>query len=281
MSTKFAFIALFGVLAAGQDLLPLQPGNVWVYRNTGTAAARDPMVLTVSDTRQAGGQIYSLFEGLRTGSAWLRSAGGRVYAWNDTSGMEELWWDFTAEVGQPYATAVPGGLGRALVGERGAVCQPPVGLFWGCLTMRYPLTFQVGLNFDTFAPDIGLVARSESTGGPSVGGYELVYARTGESMRIGVPVHGLALALDKAVYRYGDALTLLMEAQGGDLTPADTLAASITDDRGQTVWQQPDDAAREALLIRPDLQPGSYTLAVRLTRPQSALSASVAFTVTR
>ena len=60
--------------------------------------------------------------------------------------------------------------------------------------------FQVGLERELFVPNVGLAFRSQATGGPSYGSWELIYAHVGKVTRETTPELSFTLALDNSVY---------------------------------------------------------------------------------
>src|SRR5947209_8858485 len=174
------FIASLLVLlpAAAQDYFPLQTGNVWVYRGSGSRADSETTV-EITGTAQYNGSTYSVLHGLTDKDVLLREdASGNVFAYDADAGKESPWFSFNAPVGTAYDSTVSC-CGKAMVASRNAPYAGPVGTFDYALQMSYPGVFQVGIANDLFLPYVGLVSRSIATGGPTYGGLDLIYARLG------------------------------------------------------------------------------------------------------
>jgi hypothetical protein len=160
---------------------PLEVGNLWVYE-TGATRCCTPVIVEVVDSAAFRGNTYFLLRGFprAQGDWWVRiSEDGSLVAYDPDQNIERIWYAFQSPEGQPFETAVPFAMGFASVVSRNAEYHGPVGDFNNTLQMAYPRVFQVGIGGEIFIPDIGLVTRTENTGGPSVGTYALVYARLG------------------------------------------------------------------------------------------------------
>jgi hypothetical protein len=80
------------------------------------------------------------------------------------------------------------------------VYQGPVGRVENGLEIGDPTVFQIGLVKEIFVPYIGMMHRTENTGGPSVATYDLIYARLGGITVLEEPQIGFRLSLDKRIY---------------------------------------------------------------------------------
>jgi hypothetical protein len=81
-----------------------------------------------------------------------------------------------------------------------ATYSGPVGQFNYALEQDYPGVFQVGIAKEVFLPYVGMISRSENTGGPSMTAYDLIYARIGGVTVVSAPEVTFSLTLDRAVY---------------------------------------------------------------------------------
>jgi len=164
------------------EYFPLDVGNLWVYQTGGTRCCA-PVIVEVVARADFNGRTYFRLRGFprAEGDFWVRiNDTGSLVAYDPDQNQESVWYAFQATENQPFETAVPFALGLAAVLSRNTNYQGPAGGFDNALRMGYPRVFQVGISEEVFVPDVGLVRRTESTGGPSAGSYELVYARVGE-----------------------------------------------------------------------------------------------------
>lgn len=169
-----AILTAAAALAQTPDYFPLDVGNVWIYRE------RQALV-TVEVTRAEAirGQIWYALSGYRQGEFWVRNDGaGRIFALDREQGEEKLWYDFGRREGEIYPTSLPTCCGRARVESRNASKKVALGEFDKVFfQLSYPGVFQVGITEEDFLPYVGLVFRSENTGGPSFRTQDLIYAR--------------------------------------------------------------------------------------------------------
>ncbi len=187
--------------AAHPDYFPLHVGNQWVYRGSGTRG-ESTLVLEITRTAEFNGRVYWLLHGLPGADYWLRmDDAGTLWAYNPDRSSEEVWYAFQASEGQPYTTAVPGNCcGRGMVSSRKAAYKGPIGEVDYALEVRYPGVFQVGLDREVFLPYIGMVHRTQATGGPTYATYDLIYSRTGGVTVIAEPELSFGLTLDQSLY---------------------------------------------------------------------------------
>lgn len=183
-----------GLMAA--DWLPLETGNQWVYRGSGTRQT-EPLVLRVGESRELAGHTYYQLQGLPEGSYWLRNDGDRVVQWKEDTSEDALWYDFSRNVGETYSTSLPGGIGAAVITSKEESLKTAAGAFSNGIAFAYPRVFQVGITKEVFIDRVGLVSRSINTGGPSTADYELVYARLGSSTILKGPENGIRLSLNE------------------------------------------------------------------------------------
>lgn len=183
-----------GLMAA--DWLPLETGNQWVYRGSGTRQT-EPLVLRVGESREFAGHTYYQLQGLPEGSYWLRNDGDRVVQWKEDISEETLWYDFGRKIGETYGTSLPGGIGAAVITSKEESIKTPAGAFSNGIAFVYPRVFQVGITREVFIDGVGLVTRSINTGGPTTANYELVYTRLGAATVISGPENGIQLSLNE------------------------------------------------------------------------------------
>jgi hypothetical protein len=204
MSLRGSFLPiaiLFSAFLNGAvpDYFPLQVGVQWVYRAGGSRAGT-PLVLEVTQSREFNGKTYFLLQGYPRADYWLRNDGsGNVFAYDPGTNEEKLWYAFQSPDGETYSESLPNCCGRATIVSRSAKYTGPIGDFDYALEIRYPGVFQVGIERELFLPYVGLVHRSEATGGPSYATYDLTYARLGVTV-ISEKELTFGLTIDKAVY---------------------------------------------------------------------------------
>lgn len=185
-----ASAALFG---QAPDYLPLQAGNVWVYRGkTGsfTVETGPPSVF--------GGNEYFPVSGLPSTPALLlrNTPGGRIMMWDKSTQQEKIWLDTSTPVAAESPTGVDPCVAFSRIESREAKYKGPVGEFTNVLAVRYApgKCADAGLDADYFLPWVGLLQRVEqSIVGPRA--YDLVYARLGGVTVISAPESGFGLAL--------------------------------------------------------------------------------------
>ena len=194
-------------VAQQPDYLPLQQGNVWIYRCAGNCAT---VTVEVGATQDFSGQTYHQVQGWFGNSYWLREdANGSVWSYDTAAQKESLWYAFQTPEGSTYDEAIPSGCcGRATIQSKSAHYDGPEGVFDYALEIDYAGVFQVGVYRELFLPYVGLVSRSQATGGPSMATYDLIYARIGGSLVATAPEISIGMALDHAVYKASDTATL-------------------------------------------------------------------------
>lgn len=163
------------------DYFPLSVGNVWIYRTTSVPPRAGAATLTVEVTgyETFDGRTYYELSGYRDGRFWVRNDGeGRIYSYDEKAGVERLWYDFSQPKGAGYLTSLPTCCGRAEVRSTDATKRVAIGLFENSVfQITYPGVFQVGIAEENFLPYVGLVFRTENTGGPASRSLDLVYAK--------------------------------------------------------------------------------------------------------
>lgn len=191
---------------AGADYFPLEVGNQWVYRVTGSrgglAGGNGLITLEVARTGEFEGLRYSLLRGMPRGEYWLRmDDDGRLLFFDTAEKVEKLWYNFGAPLGETYESGAPGSLGRAMVQSRNASLNSRIGVFANALQVVYPGVFQVGVDREMFLPYIGLVRRVENTGGPTTATWDLIYARLRGSTVISTVETAFDISVDPATTR--------------------------------------------------------------------------------
>ena len=189
------------VRAQPADYFPLATGNLWIYKGSGVYSGTF-LTLEIAKTQVFHGTAYFLLNGFPQQDYWLREdATGSVLQYDPSQAAEKLWWAFNSPLGQQYSTDLPGTCCRvAMVASRSAEYQGPLGTFASTLQISYPGVFQVGIIQETFLPGIGLAFRTQATGGPSYGSWELIYARVGGVTVDSAPELSFSIALDNSMY---------------------------------------------------------------------------------
>jgi hypothetical protein len=287
--------------SAADDYFPLQVGNTWVYRGSGTRA-NTPLTIEVTGTTEHGGVTYYVVRGLQDREVHLRAdQNGGLFVYDAAASQERRWWDFAAKEGEAYESTVSC-CGRAMVASRAADYKGDIGTFNYALEMRYPGVFQVGIDRDLFLPYVGLVSRSIATGGPTYGGYDLTYARVGGVLVVSGPEIAFTLALDKTVYKPGDSVDIVarLSLKNSGSEPVELTFSSgqlydltIRNDRGEQVYTWSADKLFPQVLqtirvsgektwafkANPKLAAGSYTAEGYLATNPRVFSATVKFEV--
>ncbi|MBI3678857.1 MAG: hypothetical protein HY235_00375 [Acidobacteria bacterium] len=195
--------SLFVLACAAQDYFPLETGNQWVYRSGGTRVER-PLLLEIARAGMFEDRTYYQLEGFPNGPHWLRiNEEGSLVEWDSEQRQERLWYAFAAQEGTTYRTFLPACCGIARVVSRKAKVSLPLGEFTNALELTYPGVFQVGIEREYFLPGVGLVHRTENTGGPTIAVHDLIYARIGGNTVLAAAENGFRVALDRAVYPPG------------------------------------------------------------------------------
>jgi hypothetical protein len=197
---KFALATSFVAVAFGQEFLPLQVGNEWMYRASGSRSG-NALTIRVTGSQQMDGQTWYSVQGYRDGTFWLRSDGaGKLIQYDMQSRTEKMWHDFRAAVRQNYDSAIPGAQGQAAVLQRNARYAGPIGEGNDAIEVYYPGVTQVGISNEKFLPGVGMVQRTQPTGGPAVAFYDLIYARVGGITVLKERTVDFSVTADRAVY---------------------------------------------------------------------------------
>jgi len=209
-------------LSAQTVWMPLDEGNLWIYRASGAAGAASYTVRVDRTATFAGRTYYSVVtEGQITGfisatplspgdtvpvpannPLWLRNSDdGRIMMWDERSSSERVYLDTAAEPGGTSESSVDPCNPTSTVVSRQAKYSGPIGDFDYALQIRYGPggCADAGLETDFLLPWVGLVSRTAQTiVGPRR--YDLVYARLGTATVVYAPELTFSLTLDRPVY---------------------------------------------------------------------------------
>lgn len=208
---KFGLALSLCIHLTAQDYFPLQLGNQWVYRTTGTRSG-SPLVLEILKTAEFDGNTYMNLHSSATGDYWLRRhEDGSIWQYDQAAGLEKLWYAFQSPVGERYAESLPYTCcGQAAITNRAAKYSSRMGDFENALEVSYPGVFQVGVTRELFLPYIGMVYRGENTGGPSFASYDLSYARVGGVTVVSEKSVSFNVAADQPVAGSDGAVTFVV-----------------------------------------------------------------------
>lgn len=179
-----ALVSVSSIWATQPDFFPLQVGNQWVLQTT--SASPQLLTIEVLRSRVQNGETYYLLSGYAPDSLWVRqTADGALVAIDEKLGEERKLAQLAAGRGG-YRTTL-GGCDQ--LGHPFAVTTPHRGSnfdFTESLTIAYVSTScrDVGIEKETYAPNVGLAQRSIITiGGPVT--FDLAYARVAGSAVLG------------------------------------------------------------------------------------------------
>jgi len=220
--TTIASFFVCAALSAQTVWMPLDEGNLWVYRASGAGASASYTV-RVDRTATFGSQTYYsvVTEGQITGfisvtppspgdtvpvsgngPLWLRNSGdGRIMMWDEKSSSERVYLDTAAEPGGTSESSVDPCNPTSTVVSRQAKYSGPIGDFDYALQIRYGPggCADAGLESDFLLPWVGLVSRTaQSIAGPRR--FDLVYARLGTATVVSAPELTFSLTIDRPVY---------------------------------------------------------------------------------
>ncbi len=261
------FLAAAAAFAQVPDYFPLEVGNVWIYRVRGAPPRPGDTTTTVEVTRAAqfAGVTYYLLNEYRRGEFWVRNDGaGRIYQYDEKAGTESLWYDFSRKIGDTYPTTLPTCCGRAHVRDTAATKSVALGDFANVLyQLDYPGVFQIGITEENFFPYVGLLFRSENTGGPAMRSQDLVYAKIS-----GVTVLN-ASGLGFGAARASGYVRLFLNNNTGApirvvFASGQTFELTLRDENGKILYRW-SDGKGFTLALRPvDLPPGETSWPVML-----------------
>lgn len=265
LRTSISSLVLAAAAVFGQvpDYFPLEVGNAWIYRPA--VPNQRSTTVEVTGSRTFKGLTYYLLSEYRAGQFWVRNDGaGRVYQFDQKSGEEQLWYDFSLPEGETYATALPTCCGRARVAGTNASKRVALGNFDRAFhQITYPGVFQLGITEEDFLPYIGLVYREENTGGPSVRTQDLVYAKISgvTVLNAGGLGFGVARGKDYArIFLNNNTGAPLRVVFGG----GQTYDLTLRDAEGKVLYRWSDGKAFTLALRAVDLPPGETSWPVAL-----------------
>ena len=191
--------------AAQPDYFPLHVGDQWIYRVKGIGQAGATLTLEVTRAEVLNGRYWHLISGFPEGDYWVRmDEDGSLVSYDPDLNAETLWYAFQSPEGDTYPTSLPGVCcGLAMVASRNAEYRGPIGWFDYALEIQYPGVFQVGIERDVFLPYVGLVHRTQATGGPTYAVYDLIYSSLGGVTYVSEAEVSFGLTLDRSVYVAG------------------------------------------------------------------------------
>lgn len=220
--TTIASFLVCAALSAQTVWMPLDEGNLWVYRASGAGASASYTV-RVDRAATFGSRTYSsvVTEGQITGfisatplspsdtllgsgnnPLWLRnSEDGRIMMWDEKSSSERVYLDTAAEPGGTSESSVDPCNPTSTVVSREAKYSGPIGDFDYALQIRYGPggCADAGIESDFLLPWVGLVSRTvQLIAGPRR--YDLVYARLGAATVVSAPELSFSLTLDSPIY---------------------------------------------------------------------------------
>lgn len=196
--TTIASLLFCSALGAQTVWMPLERGNVWVYR-TASPGTGPAIEVHVERVEEFGSRTYSLVEGIPEGDVWLRNADdGRFMMWDEMASVERVWLDTAAKEGETSPTGVGPCNPTSTVVSREAKYTGPLGEFNWALHIRYGKggCTDAGVESDYLLPWIGIVSRTVQTiAGPRR--YDLVYARLGTATVLSTPELSFSLSVDR------------------------------------------------------------------------------------
>ena len=188
-------------LSAQTVWMPLDQGNVWVYRAASDRAVnRAPATfeVRVEKTAEFATGTFALVKGFPQGDVWLRNADGRLMMWDEKAGKELVWLDTAAKEGAVSDSGTDACSTTSMVESREAKYSGPLGDFTYALHIKYPpgKCMDAGLESDYLLPWVGIVSRTSlSLAGPRR--FDLVYARLGTATVLSPPELAFSLSIDR------------------------------------------------------------------------------------
>jgi len=277
LRTSISSWLLVAAHAFGQvpDYFPLEAGNVWIFRTAPRPAGRGEQNTTVEVTRAGSfkGVTYYLLSEYRAGQFWVRNDGaGRVFRYDESSGEDQLWYDFSRKESETYPTALPTCCGRVRVASTHASKQVALGDFEKAFhQLTYPGVFQIGITEENFLPYVGLVYRGENTGGPSSRTQDLIYAKIS-----GVTVLN-ASGLGFGVARAKDHARIFLNNNTGAplrvvFSSGQTYDMTLNDAEGKVLYRWSNGKAFTLALRPVDLAPGETSWLVAIPEVAGAVT---------
>ena len=184
---------------ANVNYFPLDVGNTWLYIGSGSRAG-ESLTVQITRTETIKDRTYAVLHGLSGKDYWLRQEGQSILSYDPTEDRETVWYAFASPEQEIYETDLPGTCCRkATIVSRSVTYKGPTGEFRNAVEIGYPAVFQVGIEKELFVQNVGLVYRAQATGGPTLGSYDLIYARLGTQV-VASPELAFSLSLDRSVY---------------------------------------------------------------------------------
>ncbi|MCC6392125.1 MAG: hypothetical protein IT167_16110 [Bryobacterales bacterium] len=210
------FAAAFLLSAAGfaqeADYFPLQVGNQWVYKGTGSGS--NPFTVEVTGTETIGGNEYFSVTGFPQPLLLRKNQAGTLVIYDREEKREKTWVAFSAAAGEAFRTEVDPCNATAVIRTRQGELKSPFGEFSNALQVGYqPSCADAGLTSESFLPYVGLVRRTMTT----IAGerkWDLIYTRLGGFSVFTEREVSFQTALDASQYKAGDAMTVRISLRG-------------------------------------------------------------------
>jgi hypothetical protein len=288
--TTTASLLFCCALSAQTVWMPLDEGNVWVYRSAGNIGA-STLEVRVEKTAEFSPGTFALVKGFPQGEVWLRnSEDGRLMMWDEKTGKERVWLDTAAKEGAVSESGTDFCTTSSTVDSRQAKYSGPLGDFNYALHIRYlpGKCMDAGLESDYLLPWIGIVSRTyQSIAGPRR--YDLIYARLGTATVLSPPEAAFSLSIDRhevwanlmppidprASVPVLNARMVLRNTTGApltlDFTSGQEFEMVLWNEKGEQVWHWSDGRMFTAALHSISLRSGDrvWTESIRLGDPVS------------
>ncbi len=284
VSLLLLWLAVACFAGANPDYFPLQVGNTWVYRTSGSGVSVE--TLEIARWGWIENRIYYLLRNASGDGQWVRmDDSGTLWAWDDAGKTDKLLAAFNGRVGDSYPTAMNPCNKAAMVASRNEKYSGPVGVFDWALLIGYSASVcaDAGLERELYLPWVGMIHRAETTiAGPRR--WDLVYAKLGGITAISEKEVAFGLSLDSAVYSANlmppvinpppvPVMTARLHfrvVQDQPLTltfgSGQTFEFVIKDEKGQVVYRWSDGRAFTQAIRQESFGPGEkvYPIIVRL-----------------
>lgn len=301
MAAAFLFSA--AALAQEADYFPLQTGNQWIYKGSGSTGA-STLVVEVTGTEAIGGKEYFSVTGFPGQTLLLRkNDAGTLVIYDREEKREKTWVAFGATVGEAFRTEVEPCTSTAVIRTRQGELKSPFGEFSNALQVGYqPSCADAGLTSESFLPYVGLVQRTVTT----IAGerkWDLIYTRLGGfSVFTGREVSFQA-ALDAKEYKPGDAMTVRISLRATLAPPLQLTFPTgqdydlvLQNEKGEQVYRWslarsfpavfrqfplPGEKNWALTVTVPEVPPGNYTAIASLAVTGPPYEAAIPFAVTK
>jgi hypothetical protein len=241
--------------------LPLQTGNLWVYKQTGGQISQGPRTIEVGRKATFGGKDYYAVNFFGR-NVWLRETDDeKIYAYDTDLNAESLWFDFLSK--ESFTTGVNQCTKSGSVDSKATRYHGPFGEFNNVVTVTYQASCaDAGFISDVFLPYIGLIQHTEQTiGGPVT--FDLIYSRTGLT-EVSDSQISFGLALDATSYATGakQAIARMTLRNGTSQTlklvfpSGQDFDVVLRDDKGNVVYRWSDGGAFTMIVRTVELAPG-------------------------